>query len=62
MSLKSLSDLDWKALQSQSFHPSPLAWEAGSLFFIAGSILGWQRTRLSRGRRKPSHNRSKAEI
>ena len=34
MSLKSLSDLDWKALQSQSFHPSPLAWEDPVLYFL----------------------------
>jgi glycosidase len=34
MSEKSLTELDWATLTSQSFHPSPSAWEDHVLYFL----------------------------
>jgi glycosidase len=34
MAPKSLADLDWKALLTQSVHPSPVAWEDQVLYFL----------------------------
>src|SRR5438034_2471046 len=34
MAAKSLGDLDWKTLLTQSFHPPPVAWEDQVLYFL----------------------------